>query len=272
MHILQRGLMALLIGSACTLSLASVPDAGFSMTSTGSSFYQDGTTTALTNGVANVDVRVNQGEYSYSELRYEETAAYKRTWRDTTTVAYTNYDDWAEISTDISASSFSSRVAYAKMDGVLTAATSGGLAGNSYYGVSISLSGLYNPTSVGNLEVLPGMPSLYYSIDGGKSYSSLGTNNYTDPYTHSFTTYGGFYLDLSGVSLQSFSVIAVGGGGLQFSSMQLYSSVMYSTSTSSTSSKLLSEVLTAPIPEPESYALFMAGLLALGVVRRRSRA
>ena len=97
------------------------------------------------------------------------------------------------------------------------------------------------------------------SPDDGNSLDIATTNFGTTTYTGSqFKTLGGLVGDGMNANTRLFTITGTGG--------TLINSITFK------SSNIAFEVATAPIPEPETYALMLAGLGAVGFMARRRRA
>ncbi|MFG6486723.1 PEP-CTERM sorting domain-containing protein [Roseateles sp. BYS78W] len=124
---------------------------------------------------------------------------------------------------------------------------------------------------------VPALPSYYFRLAGASAWTLLGSTNTTNAATGSF--YGGesAQLALTAGVATSFEVAVLAGSNVDLSDVGLNLwSDYYDTHKvavdlgTSTTKALVGAELLAPVPEPQTYALILAGLLFVGL-RLRSR-
>lgn len=253
-------------------SSATLADEGFTLTAQGSQFYVDSATgLSATTSTYNQDVSVTTSDWiSGPSYRTVDTGRARQVFEETYAVHDAYFYDNAQVSASYSPTSFSSQYTYATFDATFSVEAGSSMSG--WSGVAINLSGVYQPLAspIPGTELLPSTPLFYYSLDNGAHYQSLYASTSADSGSHTFNTSGTLSFDMSSVSSQSFRILAVGGAGLSFSSLSLSRGGFASTTERTLlSSTLYAEQIYAPVPEPASYALFFAGVVALGAMRRR---
>lgn len=134
--------------------------------------------------------------------------------------------------------------------------------------LSLSSGGTYTPDASPFGSSVPTLPSFYVRWGGSTTWSLLGASSNTDALTSSF--YSGAYTStsLDAGTPKSFEVAVFAGSNVNLSSFNLYvSSSLYGTHNEvvdlapTVTRTLVGAELLAPVPEPETYALFAAGLL-----------
>jgi hypothetical protein len=150
---------------------------------------------------------------------------------------------------------------------------------SSSLGTSLSLylgaMGSYTGASSPFGSATPALPSYFLSLDGGASWTSLDSYNSSSPTngsTGSFAGSGATTLTLSAGTPLSFMVAIFAGSGVDLASVSLSAYTQpYDTATQTvsevlgTSKTMVAAELLSPIPEPDSYALMLAGLMAVGL-------
>ncbi|MEK8045666.1 PEP-CTERM sorting domain-containing protein [Ideonella margarita] len=245
---------------------------GLTLTTNGTSVVYGGNTVSTATN-ENTNTALNKAVVDYAggtSLRVEDTATRVRVYEDTSVWRNTEYSDSASATSYFNNSGFSTGTVAVSYSGTLS--FSAGSSPVSAYSqlVSLSLVGTYLPgfSPVPGTQVVPGLPSLYVSMNGG-NYQQLNVSNETYSDSTLFVTRSSLFVPLETGSA-SFQLLAVGGAGLKLDSIGLTTSLFETSGTSVvTSSRLISESIKAPVPEPETYAMFLAGLAALGVLRRR---
>ncbi|OYT85588.1 MAG: hypothetical protein CFE46_17775 [Burkholderiales bacterium PBB6] len=257
---------------AASVAHAETVGSGLTLTTNGTSVVYGGSTVSTANN-ENTNTALNKAVVDYAggtSLRVEDTATRVRVYEDTQVYRNTEYSDSASATSNFNNSGFSTGTVAVSYSGTLS--FSAGSSQLTAVGqlLSLTLAGTYLPgfSPVPGTQVVPGLPSLYYSLNGG-GYQALNVSNETFSDSTQFITRSSLYVPLETGST-SFQLLAVGGAGLKLNSIGLTTSLFETNGYAVvTSSRLISETIKSPVPEPEAYAMFLAGLAAMGVLRRR---
>lgn len=144
--------------------------------------------------------------------------------------------------------------------------------------LSVSSFGSYTPISSPPFgESVPALPSFFVRFGAG-AWTPLSAASYTTPETADFYALTQTWLDLSAGVPVSFEVAVLAGANVDLEHVQVgidsgdYDQHDVTSVTGSTSTRtLVGAELLAPVPEPETYALFAAGLLFVGLRLRNLR-
>ena len=144
--------------------------------------------------------------------------------------------------------------------------------------LSVSSYGSYTPLSVPPFgETVPALPSFFVRLGGG-AWTPLSAASYATPETSDFYGLAQTWMELAAGVPISFEVAVLAGANVDLEQVQVdLSSGDYdqhdvtSVTGSSTTRTLVGAELLAPVPEPETYALFGAGLLFVGLRLRNLR-
>jgi len=144
--------------------------------------------------------------------------------------------------------------------------------------LDITTSGSYTPETTPFGSAAPALPSFFYREGGTGAWTALATYSSAAPAGGNvFTSNALQWLGLAAGSSTFFEVAVLAGNGVDLSGLTVslgtdfygHYDVELSKVTSTTETLIGAEVLT-PVPEPETYALFAAGLLFV-VMRLRNR-
>lgn len=134
--------------------------------------------------------------------------------------------------------------------------------------LSLSSGGTYTPDTSPFGSSVPTLPSFYVRWGGSTTWSLLGASSNTDALTSSFSSGAYTSTGLDAGTPKSFEVAVFAGSNVNLSSFNLYvSSSLYGVHNEvidlapTVTRTLVGAELLAPVPEPETYALFAAGLL-----------
>ncbi len=188
----------------------------------------------------------------------------------TTTTTQTNayYDTFSWSKTFIGNGNGSEVVTFS---GTVTAAQKLGAV------LEISASGIYTPETTPFGSAAPALPSFFYREGGTGTWTALTTYSSAAPTGNTFYSSALQSLGLAAGSSTFLEVAVLAGTGVDLSGLTVWLGTDYynpyevelSKVTSTTETLIGAEVL-APVPEPETYALFAAGLLFV-VMRLRNR-
>lgn len=188
----------------------------------------------------------------------------------TTTTTQTNaYYDTFSWSQTFSGNSSANEIA--TFSGTVTAAQKLGAV------LEISASGSYTPETTLFGSAAPALPSFFYREGGTGTWTALTTYSSAAPTGNTFYSSALQSLGLAAGSSTFLEVAVLAGNGVDLSGLTVWLGTDYynfheielSKVTSTTETLIGAEVL-APVPEPETYALFAAGLLFV-VMRLRNR-
>jgi len=144
---------------------------------------------------------------------------------------------------------------------------------------TLSLYGIGTYTAVASPfgTSVPALPSYYYRLAGASTWTLLGSSNFTTPGTASFTGGETTQLSLGAGVATTFEIGVFAGSNVDLSDVGLnlwtdyYGTHSETVDTGTTTTKaLVGAELLAPVPEPQTYALILAGLLFVGL-RMRGR-
>lgn len=267
----RKTLVAALLVAASAAHAETV-GSGLTLTTTGTSVVVGGNTiSTATNENINYDLTKAVVDYSGgTSVRVEDTATHVRVYEDTSVWRNTEYLDSALATSYFNNSGFSTGSIAVSYSGTLSFNAGTSPLVTSGQSLELSLAGSYLPgfSPIPGTQVVPGLPSLYYSFNG-EAFQAMNVSNETFSDSTMFVTRSSLYAPLKTGEV-SFQLLAVGGAGLKFDSFGLTTSLFDANGYSVvTSSRLVSETIKSPVPEPETYAMFLAGLAALGVLRRR---
>ncbi len=123
----------------------------------------------------------------------------------------------------------------------------------------------------------PALPSFYFRTVGSTTWTALSSENTINPEKAAFSSYAYHWVDLAAGTPLSFEVATLAGSAVDLSEFTVnLRSTDYNlreqvvSVTTATTETLVGAQLLAPVPEPETYALFAAGLLFV-VMRLRNR-
>jgi hypothetical protein len=146
-----------------------------------------------------------------------------------------------------------------------------------YAWLTLEVTGLYTPQTSPFGTAVPALPSLYFRFLGSPTWTALSSDSTTNTNTSFFVSSAYQSLDLPDNTTWSFEVAALGGSAVNLESFSVsVNSASYNfrdqvvSVTTATTETLVGAQLLAPVPEPETYALFAAGLLFV-VMRLRNR-
>jgi len=267
----QKTLIAALL-LAASVAHAETVGSGLTLTTNGPSVLYGGNTLS-TAGNDNINYDLTKAVVDYSggtSVRVEDTATHLRVYEDTSVWRNTEYLDSALATSYFNNSGFSTGSIAFSYSGTLSFNAGSSPLVTSGQALELSLVGSYLPgfSPIPGTQVVPGLPSLYYSFNG-EAFQAMNVSNETFSGSTVFVTHANLYAPLK-TGEASFQLLAVGGAGLKFDSFGLTTSLFETSGYSVvTSSRLISETIKSPVPEPEAYAMFLAGLAALGVLRRR---
>ncbi|MFG6440226.1 PEP-CTERM sorting domain-containing protein [Roseateles sp. LKC17W] len=143
--------------------------------------------------------------------------------------------------------------------------------------LNVYTTGSYTPASSPFGASVPALPSFYFRMAGESSWTLLSAYGSTSAESSTFGTEASFGLKVLDGSTTHIQFAAVAGNGIALDALSVSMGQGYynpfdqvrSVTTTTTETLVGAEVL-APVPEPETYALFAAGLLFV-VMRLRNR-
>jgi hypothetical protein len=200
-------------------------------------------------------------------------------YKDVTTTKETNsysyYYDQASYAVTGNASNYAADQ-WIRITGMVTASEATTL------GFSLFASGNYQTTAIPGIgNVNPALPSFFAGF-GSDPLSATATGSYTRPeYSNQYGVYSSSTPSISlAAGATSFTAMIYAGGNVSLSEFQLNISGPsygrtddYKTTPTTISTLFKSEPIPAlavtPVPEPETYAMFLAGLGLMGAVARR---
>lgn len=197
---------------------------------------------------------------------------YKDVTTTTTTKNYSYSQDQATLAAAGNSNNYASGQ-WIRVSGSITAAQ------DTTLGYSLFANGNYQSTAIPGIgDVNPAWPSLF--LNTGSGYNKVGyTTTYTTP--TSYSLYGdGSSLSLKAGTTTTLSAliyalgdVSIGNFGLNLWGAVYGENESYNTTKLVTSTLFKTEVLPAlPVPEPETYAMLMVGLLLLAARRFSGKA
>lgn len=134
--------------------------------------------------------------------------------------------------------------------------------------LSLSSFGSYTALTSPFGTSVPALPSFYVRAGGSTAWTLLGTNSSTSTDSNNFSSSAYWSLGLDAGTPKTFEVAVLAGANVDLSGFTVnVTSSLYGINTQVTdlaptvTRTLVGAELLAPVPEPETYALFAAGLL-----------